>query len=287
MYLKLFFFLLSTILLVKTTLAVDSNHTTLLKENSARLFEDVISKAVECIRQFLINGIEGFSLDPLEYPFYRLDLDTPSISSSLNLTNIFVGGLASFTLDKGTVSVFPQTKAEIALSFGQIKVKTDYDGDMKIADLLKLFGKGSFSLQFDNLKVSVVAVVNLIPLSIKELNLQIQLPSTKAVITGLFNNEYMSDLISRQMSETLTQLAQEQQTNFNNLINELLKQLLNLRIVPVLENLNFDELVEMAQNDAFSCDLGVQTAFRLFYESMNDVLAQSNINLNNYFNLKR
>ncbi|KAK4878926.1 hypothetical protein RN001_007072 [Aquatica leii] len=297
MCLKLICLLLSTILLAKTTLATNSNQfgftNTFPSKDSdhvVRIFENEIIKVVECIRQFLINGIGGLSLDPFKFPILPLYFDTTSFSSSMMLTNIFFEGLSGFTLDKGSVSIKPfppEAETDIALSFGEIKLKTNYNGKMKIANIIRLFGKGSLSMQFDRLKVSLRAVIKVIPLSVKEISLQIQLPSTKAVITGLFNDEYMSGLISRQISETFTQLAQEQQTNFNNFINELLQQLLNLGLRPVLVNWDFDKLVEMAQNQSFTCDLGAQTTVFIFLLACNNNLELTKRTILSHYALKK
>ncbi|KAF5273602.1 hypothetical protein FQR65_LT04601 [Abscondita terminalis] len=246
-----------------------SKISTILKEDIQRLFENEIKQIVECIRKFIQNGIGGIKLDPFQFPIFPLYLDTDQVSSSMWLTSIHLDGLSGFTLDVGTVDIEifpPRAVADIALSFSEIKMSTNYDGKMKLMNLIKLFGKGSVSINLDGLKIRVHAVVNFIPTAIQEVKIEMELLSVKVDISGLFNDQYMSKLISRQMTDTFTQLAQEHQNKFNSIINTLIRPLL---ITYPIDS-SFDEFIQMIKDDIFNCDSSVQKGFEFLNKSINN-----------------
>ncbi|KAF5294055.1 hypothetical protein FQA39_LY13529 [Lamprigera yunnana] len=248
----------------------------LLKDDSKRIFENAIAEIVECIREFMLNGIPeiGIVLDPFKLPFLPLFLNTQFIRSKMWLSGIFIGGLASFHLDKGSIDIKPfppQAEVNVDLSFQKIKFTTNYDGKMNIFDFIRLYGKGTVNFDFDNFKFGLKAIINLISIKLDAISLQIQFPSVKAKVSGLFNDKYMSDIISRQMTSTFSQLAQEQQTYINDALNNYIEHLINGGRNSILEGVEFSNALE-GNFKEFNCQPVLMKYIEFVNETFLDIL---------------
>lgn len=217
----------------------------LLKTNP-RMFETELQNVFACLKQLIKDGIFGISLDPFQFPLLPLKLQNSAVSSDLLLTTISFEGLSNFNVDPAEVNmewIQMQPHLKLGLSFESFKLSTNYDGTLKLMEMINLFGKGNFRLELKNLGLNLEVKLGIFPIKITYTKITLGLPSTNVCkVTGLFNDDYMSDLISIQMHDTLNSLATEQQENLNTLINNAVEQLV-ATINPILEGLNIDEII--------------------------------------------
>ncbi|KAK5645827.1 hypothetical protein RI129_004291 [Pyrocoelia pectoralis] len=217
----------------------------LLKTNP-RMFETELQNVFSCLKKLIKDGFLGISLDPFKLPLFPLKLDNSVVSSDLLLTIISFEGLSNFILNPAEVNLDwgqMQPHLNLGLSFQSFKLGTNYDGTLKLMEMINLFGKGNFRLELDNLGLNLEVKLSIFPIKITYTKITLRLPSTNVCkVTGLFNDDYMSDIVSIQMHDTLNSLVIEQQANLNTLINNAVEQLV-ATINPTLEGLNLDDII--------------------------------------------
>ncbi|KAB0800256.1 hypothetical protein PPYR_05996 [Photinus pyralis] len=234
----------------------ESMNMTLLRTNS-RIFENEIKQGIECLKQIIKEGISGVSLDPFRWPMFPLDIHNDVISSNLLLSNILFDGLSGFVADPASLNVIiwggAKLSAKFGLTFDSLNLGTNYDGSLKLMQMINLFGTGKFKLLLKQLQLGLEFEIGINPIKISQFEAKIGLPSTQCEVTGLFHDEYLSKIITGQMEDTLNSLAIEQQSALNTLINEKLAPIIEM-INKSLANLSLQDVINLVTGNGSKGD---------------------------------
>uniref|UniRef100_A0A1Y1LMX5 Lipid-binding serum glycoprotein N-terminal domain-containing protein n=1 Tax=Photinus pyralis TaxID=7054 RepID=A0A1Y1LMX5_PHOPY len=266
--------------------AQDDALTNLIKANP-RMFENEINGVFDYIKQMIKNGIFGLSLDPFHFPWLPVNLEHESIRSKLHLRDISFEGLSDFEVNPATVEIGifpPKGTFKLGLFFKAIKFGTNYDGTLKILQLLNLFGKGKFRFELDQLKINVEVEATPIPLKITKAKITLGLPSTDWEVTGLFNDEHLSSIITLQLKDALNSLATEYEGALNTLINEGAKGFIGI-INTFLEGKTIQDIIDMITGggNGGSTTRGILDCKKASVQALNFVNATYGAELGNYF----
>ncbi|CAH1105112.1 unnamed protein product [Psylliodes chrysocephalus] len=141
---------------------------------------------------------------PLKIP----DAFTEYAIGNLDLRNFSTYGFNTLTYTDKVISLpkegrISKENITINLNLAQIGLKTDYDIDIGVLDLLPVFGKGGFQIGIADINLYMNLVLNDIGsrnLSIADLNVQLSIRHSKEnYITGFWHN----DAVSRFLTEAI------------------------------------------------------------------------------------
>ncbi|KAG7207741.1 hypothetical protein KM043_009355 [Ampulex compressa] len=144
------------------------------------------------------------------------------------LTHVNVEGLAGYTIDEGEF-VLAGLKCAVGLTWPEIRGSTDYVVDGEAVKSVKIFGNGTVTVRLTNFSFHTNLSLNVKnkKLNVKNMTSKISLGGINLKITGLYNDEEFSELVSAIVSDMLPQLITDYQPMISNLVNKVATEKLN------------------------------------------------------------
>lgn len=177
---------------------------------TARIMEEEVREFVGCVQDILRSGLPEHNLpsfDPLDAEAILLDLNSleiPELAGLLNLANVHLAGAVNWEITnlKISVTIIPiGAKIDITLTWGAVSGHTDYTGDITVGTT-NLFGSGNGDFEATEFSIEAHTKVKISPkLEILELSIRPHIDTFRTTITGLFNDEELSEQWSQAMTE--------------------------------------------------------------------------------------
>ncbi|XP_026468015.1 uncharacterized protein LOC113371595 [Ctenocephalides felis] len=225
----------------------ESSFNDLKSLESRGALENKLLAAAEDLRKTLRKGgnlTNGEIMDPWFLENVDADIELPNIAK-LNgaLANVTVDGLSSFNINHIKVNVLFM-KATFNITFDHLMAKGLYDIEGKLADLAKLFGKGSFDIMLRDINAAghvKLWLKGLSTLEISEFNLVPSIGSMKFDVEGLMGNPVLGDMINALINDALPQVVEKHKVELSKEIEKLAKGLIN----PFLADMSLQDLLNL------------------------------------------
>lgn len=184
---------------------------------------------LEKLKEYIKNGNPKLSipvLDPLQIKNMSIDLNEKGLISLKGiLKNLRSNGLSDYKVNQGDF-MLAGLKVDVGLLFNQISVMTDYNVTGTLVDSFSIFGNGNIRVVVKGLNVTVdmkLGVKNN-TLNISNLTFNAHLKEFNCAITGLYNDEEVSKLLSKAITEVLPGLLDDYQTEISNYASPIIRQ---------------------------------------------------------------
>ncbi|KAF2884136.1 hypothetical protein ILUMI_22025 [Ignelater luminosus] len=245
-------------------------------EFSTRVGEESIKQLFEVLREKIKTGINikglVIPLDPFRFPFWPVFFTkSPNIvSGKIYLIKLLLEGLAGFDLYKVNLSLLG--RLTLGLKFPQISFSTEYRrANLELLEKMKIYGtRGIIDLKLDGFDVDVSVTIDVLSLQLRNPVLVVTLPKSFTTITGLYDDERMSGIISRQLTDTLQTLAVEEHDRVNIIFNNALKNLINNVINPCLDGLTIEDIWKIINGEKKFCEKDVEEVLMILGKKIVD-----------------
>ncbi|XP_011877830.1 PREDICTED: uncharacterized protein LOC105567514 [Vollenhovia emeryi] len=166
------------------------------------------------LRTILKTGDEALGipvLDPYHGDLPQLKLTEGTITLDANLTNMNAYGLSAFEIINGVATLFPPTLS-LHLSWPLVSLDTDYSLNAKF-DTFNIYGKGTVRMSargfgFDtNLNMTLEGGIFDGHVQIEDMILKLSLSSLDLKVTGLFNDDNLSAILSAVISDMAPEMV--------------------------------------------------------------------------------
>ncbi|RLU20129.1 hypothetical protein DMN91_006735 [Ooceraea biroi] len=188
-----------------------------------------VEKFLEDFKTKMKTGDEELGLpilDPFVMKEVPLKVDEEMIKVDGFLTNLRVDSLSEYNVLSGNFQLIG-LKFSMNLSWPQIVASTDYAIDATVNDF-EIYGKGKIDVAAHDFVfgTTVTLVVNGKYLKVKSLSSKFSLKALDFKITGLFNDEEVSEVISSVISDIVPEFINNYQDQLAQQVDALLtKQL--------------------------------------------------------------
>ncbi|XP_003691956.2 uncharacterized protein LOC100865493 [Apis florea] len=182
-------------------------------------------------------------LDPLRIENMNIDLNEKGLISLKGiLKNLRSNGLSDYEVNRGDFTLIG-LKGDIGLLFNQINIMTDYNVTGTLVDSFSIFGNGNIRAVIKGLNVTIDLKlgVNNNKVNISNLVFHAHLKECNCVITGLYNDEEVSKLLSKVITEVLPGLLDDYQTEISNYASPIIAKTLN----KFLNNISLKDLLDI------------------------------------------
>ncbi|KAB0798190.1 hypothetical protein PPYR_09183 [Photinus pyralis] len=164
--------------------------------------------------------------DPYIIPELTKTIDNAKIKVNFTAKDLQVHGISKFVAKDIKATVLPPTVA-LALVFEKLTISIgEYNVSMK-AGFVPVYGHGKLTLTLQNIVLNCSAGATIFPFGIKDLTLAFNLDTIDLNITGLFNNDKFSQLISSIISEVLPGYIHRYGTVIAKLVSKQVEDLVN------------------------------------------------------------
>lgn len=202
---------------------------------------------LEKLKEYVKNGNSKLCipvLDPLQIKNMSIELNEKGLISLKGiLKNLRSNGLSDYKVNQGDF-MLAGLKVDVGLLFNQINVMTDYNVTGTLVDSFSIFGNGNIRVAIKGLNVTVdlkLGVKNN-KLNISKLMFNVHLKEFDCAITGLYNDEEVSKLLSKAITEVLPGLLDDYQTEISNYASPIIANTLNNKF---LNNLSLKDLIDI------------------------------------------
>jgi len=185
-----------------------------------RIFESVIEDLVNSVREILAK-YDPIHIDHQELSLLGHDGQITNLNaagfSDFKATHVSLGGLITWTLELDIEA----TKVSGSVENWQI------DGDV-------IYGNGAGSVLVENFKISIVAKISPLSMTLKELKIKPSIGKADVSITGIHNDEAKSKEISDRINHFLNDTV-----NNNSSLHDRISEILFEIAKKILESLGF------------------------------------------------
>jgi len=205
-----------------------------------RIFERELNETLECLRYTLETGLPEIdlpSLASIEIPDLNIDLEALGLEGTSGYFHISGGvlrGLTSFyATDLSTsITLVPVgISIDITLVLSEFYLELDYDMDM-IVDGMPIYGDGIITIDWRDVNLGIKFVVGFTDtVEISGVNILISLGSSQITITGWFNDEEHSQVVTDLVNDYLIPHWINAQTEeINEVLGPVIEVIANLLI---------------------------------------------------------
>ncbi|KAI4497089.1 hypothetical protein M0802_007835 [Mischocyttarus mexicanus] len=195
-------------------------------------FDVYTAIVVENFRETMRKGNETLEipiLDPFKSIKYQYKIQGESFFEAEGyLNNLQIDKLSTYKAIKTEFSIIG-IKINLHLIWDSIKLVTDYSLTGTLGKLLSVYGLGDINLIAEGLDMDMTMSFTLKDGNFYVRNYQstIKLETFDIQITGLFNDEYISDTISTILSDIIPQLVKDYQEELTGQFNSLATDIIN------------------------------------------------------------
>ncbi|KAL7299442.1 hypothetical protein TKK_0007685 [Trichogramma kaykai] len=180
---------------------------------------------LEALKGYMQTGNDELGIpkmDPFETKFQKIDLKKRDLVLKGNVSEVHVEGLSNYKVGDVDFRI-GQKNLTIGLKWPRINGTTKYSVDATYSEKVSIYGTGDVSFDIRDLefysqiqfqKSKAVKIVGLIKTRVK-------LGALKLNLTGLFNDDELSGLVSEALSDVLPETIDEYQAETVALVNEL------------------------------------------------------------------
>ncbi|XP_011699346.1 PREDICTED: uncharacterized protein LOC105456760 [Wasmannia auropunctata] len=191
-----------------------------------------LEEALEKLRTLLRNGGEGFPvLDPFIKDRLPLKLNESIPAGNIEFDGLFtkinVTGISNYTINSADFKIFG-LKLHANLTWPTITANLNYTMNGKVLDF-GIYGTGGMDAALHDLNIQVDMSCNLknSHVQVKQMSTKISLRALNFHATGLYNDEGISDILSKTISEVMPKLIKENQKVIVDNINQVATEMLN------------------------------------------------------------
>ncbi|XP_058807503.1 uncharacterized protein LOC131673500 [Phymastichus coffea] len=216
------------------------------------IFGNKVRDALEKIRIIMKTGDEsiGFpKLDPYNSDYKDININKELINLNGKFNNCHIEGLSNFTINNADYEL-TKSNVVIDLTWPNVKGNTLYDIQAMLIAKYPIFGVGNLSVELQNFNFAskIKVKIDFVKGRISMLGLNdthISLQKLNLNITGLYNNEEMSKVLSSVISDMAPQVLIDFQEEITNRINMTVVPLAN----KFLENVDIWKYVDNKQHE--------------------------------------
>lgn len=182
-------------------------------------------------------------LDPFRQEHMNIDLEAKKLFSVKGtLANTRAVGLSNYKVNKGDFTL-AGLKANVNLTWDDISIMTKYNVKGTLVDSISFFGNGNLSVVIKGLAVTVDLKLSVKDkkLYVADLVLHAHIKALPCKITGLYDDEDMSDTVSQIITETAPGILDDYQKQISEYASPKAAELLN----NILKNYTLKELIDM------------------------------------------
>jgi len=171
-------------------------------------FEDFLER----FKGILRNGDSSLGipvLDPIAMSQLPLKIKQNDTDFEALLTNVKVDGLSAYTVNSGDFKLIG-FKVTLDLTWPLVVATTNYSMKGSVAGF-QLYGDGDINISAHNFRyqTEIAFSLNGNHLKTRQINSKISLGELDFRITGLFNNEEISELLSKLISDMVPQIIKD------------------------------------------------------------------------------
>ncbi|XP_014471627.1 PREDICTED: uncharacterized protein LOC106742839 [Dinoponera quadriceps] len=232
------------ILICFHALAIETNgyH---IQEHAA--YATSIKGFIESLKPIIRSGNESLGIPPLD-PFLAeelpIEVDLEDVVKvKLDLFDVDVRGLSEFDVNKGEFEMLSM-KLVIDLTWPLVYATANYNINGTLGGEMPIFGKGDITAGvkgFNFFTEISFKLKNLKYVEVKNIILKIALGGLDFKITGLFNDEELSELVSSMISEMVPDLIKENHDEIVGYIIPILKDKIN----EILEGKTISDIIKI------------------------------------------
>ncbi|XP_017777895.1 PREDICTED: uncharacterized protein LOC108563668 [Nicrophorus vespilloides] len=207
-----------------------------MRSFNKRLLEPEINKTLECIRENLITGRpeEGVpSFKPLHIQNISIDFSQLGFEDAhglLDLKGIELGGLTDWDLQALEVNLGLEEGVSISVeafvNIPNLKVLTGYVANVTVENVY-VWGDGDLEADLGNFGIKLDTKINTSGPKIEHIKILISLESFKAKLTGLFDDDEHSELVTQLLNQIVLNWVNEKSEDISDALEALLKDLVN------------------------------------------------------------
>ncbi|KAK9296486.1 hypothetical protein QLX08_009534 [Tetragonisca angustula] len=182
-------------------------------------------------------------LDPLKANQLNLNIhEEETVSLEGYLKNIRAIGLSDYKVIRGDFHIVGLI-ANVSLLFNEIDVMTEYNVNGTLMDQILLYGHGNIALFIKGLSVSVNLKLGTESqkIVVRDLVLNVHVKTFDLKMSGLFNDEDLSNTLSHAISEILPGLLDDYQNELSARASPIVANLLN----KFLKNFTLKDLLDI------------------------------------------
>ncbi|OAD52998.1 hypothetical protein WN48_11084 [Eufriesea mexicana] len=181
-------------------------------------------------------------LDPLKQDHLDVNLDQEAVRLRGYLDNLVATGLSEYKVNRGDFTIIG-IKANVSLLWEKIDIAAKYSVNGTLADYISVYGNGNLAISIQGLMVSVDLKLSVKDkkLFVSQLVLHARVQKMDCEITGLYNDEELSAVLSKAIGEILPGLIDDYQNELSVAASPLVADLLN----DVLKNMTIKDLLDM------------------------------------------
>ncbi|XP_017793106.1 PREDICTED: LOW QUALITY PROTEIN: uncharacterized protein LOC108574943 [Habropoda laboriosa] len=183
----------------------------------------------------------------LEDPFQRTHMDVNLSAKGLfsvngTLDNVRANGLSNYKVNKGDFAIVG-LKANVSLTWDDISIMTKYNVKGTLIDSIPFFGNGNLSVVIKGLTVTVDLKLGVKDkkVYVTDLVLHAHIKQFPCKITGLFDDEGISNTMSQVITEVTPGLLDDYQNKISAYASPKVADLLN----KLLKNYTLKDLMEI------------------------------------------
>ncbi|XP_071876614.1 uncharacterized protein [Bombus fervidus] len=182
-------------------------------------------------------------LDPFMSKHEHIDLKENGLFSAKgDLDNLRVAGLSDYEVNQGDFTVVG-LRAKVALLFRQINIMTRYNVSGTLIDEISYYGRGNLALVIRQLNVTADLKLGVKDERIHVSNLVIHahVKEFDCVITGLYDDENLSKVISKTITEMVPDLLEKYQNRISQYVSKVATNVMN----DILKQFTLKDLLDM------------------------------------------
>ncbi|CAK9815553.1 hypothetical protein ANTPLA_LOCUS8704 [Anthophora plagiata] len=202
--------------------------------------------ALEKFKDILKHGNQKLNipiLDPFRQAHMNIDLEAKklfSVKGTLDDTRAV--GLSNYKVNKGDFTL-AGLKANVSLTWDDISIMTKYNVKGTLVDSISFFGNGNLSAVLKGLTVTVDLKLSVKDkkLYVADLVLHVHVKALPCKITGLFDDEEMSNTVSQIITETAPGILDDYQNQISKYASPKVAELMN----NILKNFTLKDLMDL------------------------------------------
>ncbi|XP_068988838.1 uncharacterized protein [Bombus flavifrons] len=182
-------------------------------------------------------------LDPFMNKHEHIDLNEKGLFSAKgDLDNLRIAGLSDYQVNQGDFTI-AGLKANVALLFRQINIMTRYNVSGTLIDEISYYGRGNLALVIRQLNVTAdlkLGVKNE-RMQVSNLVIHAHVKEFDCVITGLYDDENLSRVISRSITKMVPDLLEKYQNRISQYVSKVATNVMN----NILKQYTLKDLLDM------------------------------------------
>ncbi|XP_016842871.1 uncharacterized protein LOC100679942 [Nasonia vitripennis] len=201
----------------------------LVRDYVVRAIGDKFKTALEDFKSIMKKGNAKLGipvLDPLDLEHQKININEEQVTANGEINNAHVDGLSDYVVKHADFKI-AKWNASMSFLWSNIKGKTAYEVDAYIANKIPVYGAGEISFDISDFAFSTQAKLK-VNLKTKKVQIvsfsatAISVAKTMINITGLYNNDELSQLIGAVISDMAPDAIQDFQEEVTAQVDQIL-----------------------------------------------------------------